>query len=253
MYRHALKRPLSNYAGAMYGRLKRSRYRISGYKPYRRSGGYPIGSKKPNFSRRRLIWKGESFMPEVFYTSFKYNSTFPDTDADGFHGLVYRGNSLYDPDSGAGGDYPLGFTTMINTYARYNVISASINVEVANNDTDDPLIVAVFPSRESTAIGIAQDDIILQQPHCKHALITAGGSGGQVFNYQLTKDMFGFKDTDDVSLNAAYNANPTAMWYWHVYLFNKSTAANALNCLVSVHIKYYVKMSYLRNLSFDVS
>lgn len=245
-------RGLKAHRVAALARTPSKRYRPSRWKRSIRPSLNSRAKYFQSFPRKSLTWRGDSFMPEVFYTSFKYNSSFNDTDADGFHGIVYRGNSLYDPDAGAGGDYPLGFTTMINTYARYNVISSTISVDVANNDTDDPVFLVIFPTRESTAIGIAQNDIVIQQPLAKHALIANQGGTGRVVHYQLTKDMFGFRDSDDINLNAAYNANPTSMWYWHVYIYNL-TGANALASTVSVNIRYYCKMSYLRNLSFDVN
>lgn len=209
----------------------------------RSKGVGPIkGSRK---YRKALMWKGDSFMPQIYYTHFDYNNTTALTTAGGFYANIYRGNSLYDPDLTGAGVYPLGYTAMINIYERYNVLSCTITARYVNNDTDDPVFVAIWPSRDGTAFGAARINDVLGQPRCKYIMLANAGGSGQVSNFQLTKDMFGFKDTDDVGLCSATNANPGYVWFWHVYIFNKS--GNALSGVLDLSIHYNVKLTFLSN------
>lgn len=190
-------------------------------------------------------------MPEVFYTSFRCSETWAETTAGGFVTYAWKANSLYDPDAALGGLSANGWASLSNVYGRYCVLSASLAIEYVNNDTDDPVWIAVLPSRELAPLAGANKEYILSQPRCKYALVTNQAGAGNAVNFQITKDMFGFTTTDDVNLSAAYNADPASLWYFHTYIFNRS--GNALAGVARVSIVQYARCFSLRTGNFIYS
>lgn len=256
-----LKRRYSSYMGSQPGNakyLKRGRVRAAAPR-YRRSikyrGNLSAGNALAHVGATRGAWRGENFLPLVFSSKFVYTDTFPVTQAaPGFVDYVYRGNSCYDPYVGAGGaSQPLGFAYLCaNGYAyqNYKVLSSKIEVTVTNLDDAEPIMVAVIPSLASTSLAAAYCEGHIAQPYARSVVCTNNGGPRTVTNYMTTKKIFDLKDCDDVSLGAAYNADPARVWCWHISIWPNPTQNIAANCQIALKITYFTDLYNLSPLVY---
>jgi len=198
-----------------------------------RSYQYGVGSPRVT----SMVNRAGAICAPRYFTKMSFRETWVDTDANGFVAWNFFGNGMWDPDTAGGGGHTPGMASLGYLYKFYRVYGSSVQVNIVNNDTDDPLHVAVMPNIDGANIlAAAQQDNIQGLPSCKSMIVLNQTGQGQLYNSAKTKTLFGIKDIDDAGFGAAYNADPTHNWYWTLYLFNKS--ANALNCEVSITITF---------------
>jgi hypothetical protein len=183
------------------------------------------------------------FLPNVFINECTYADIYADTTAGGFVDWIYRGNSAYDPDYGAGGGRAIGFSQMSGMYGNYKVTASSAELTVVNNDTDDPVFMCLTPSTTATAFTIGDIEPIISRPRVKWTIAAQVQGSKKITHASTTKSLFDVKDLDEDTYGATVGANPTSAWYWHLTLFNKS--GNALNCVWAMKIRYTVRWSAL--------
>lgn len=191
---------------------------------YDRFGGkYPMS----------MSYHGNSYLPAEYNCIMRYSEVWNDTTAGGIVDYIYRGNSVFDPYQGAGGSIADGYTQLSTLYGKYKVTYCKVFCTVVNNDSDDPVTLAIVPDTSTTAY---TTEAPFSAPCAKTQVVTNQVGKEVVFNEMSTKRMFG-PEYNDSTACAAVGANPTNVWYWHIYLKNEST--NALNLQLKVDIMYY--------------
>lgn len=194
--------------------------------------------KAPQRSRNLVIVKGPSYMPDRVRTKLVYTDVIYQTGSS-LVDWVYRGNSIYDPYAGVGGDSVAGYTEIATLYNRYQVYGSSIKVEIANQDARG-LLLAVTPLIKSTAFADYQD--ASGQPYAKAGLLPEqGGPAKIVRSYQSTKSIRGEAGVGDDELEALINADPAKQWYWHVFTATPDLSANLLYSM-TISLTYYVDL-----------
>lgn len=146
----------------MLGKLKRNMQTQTGRpakKVAKRSAGKNVTSVTVG-SVKKMV---SSNIPEYIKSTLRYaDVTSIDPGVAGPAVVIYRANSLYDPEVATGGDQPPGFDDYMRLYGRFTVLKARIKVVFACSGTG-------FPSFNLNVIGIA--------------LNTSGSALGDVTNY----------------------------------------------------------------------
>lgn len=198
-------------------------------------------SSPTGIDKNRMVWRGNGVIPMRFDTIFQYAYPWKYSTAGGFQDWVIRGNSIYDPDVAIGGEMAAGLDQMKNLYLNYKVSYSTCEVTAVNNDTDDPIYITIVPTTYSNAIGVANAYSVASQPYAKTITVANQAGQAKIHNAMSSKTMFGVKNLDSVNFQAAYNANPATMWYWHIVIWNNST--NALNVELNMKCKFFTELS----------
>jgi len=209
-----------------------------------RGGGFP--PPEPTKYREVVTYSVPAtgqYLPNVYMCEHTYADIYNDTTGGGFVDWVYRGNSTYDPDYGAGGGRAIGHAQMSGMYLAYKVIASSAEITCVNNDDDDPVFVCLTPTASATAFSIADLEPIISRPRVRWLIAPKVSGDKRLTHAARTVELFDLKDLDDAGFTATGAANPAQAWYWHLTLFNKS--GNALNCLWSMKLRYTTRWSDL--------
>lgn len=163
---------------------------------------------------------------------------------------VFAGNSLFDPDYTGVGVQPYGFDNWCSStafFSKYEVFASAITVYLstsANFTVCPKVMVYVIPTEKATFAYHDLSDLV-QIQHAKVKSFGLGnyknGSQMVVKHYITSNQVLGKSRGSDGSCVAAYNASPTNLWLWHVYV-DTSQWANESTILMDVKIKYYAKL-----------
>lgn len=171
--------------------------------------------------------------------------------------LVYRGNSMFDPDLSGTGLQPVGFDENMALYENYRVHGSKIKVTLIN-DTDSGVssnCIVVYPTRET----IAAEGIVeaLAQPGSKSGFCLGLDSGRPLvtINHKaLTTTTYRAKSiTNSEQYAAAKTASPLNEWYWQINLskVNGATLFSAASAYMLVEMLFDVE--YFNPLDLDLS
>jgi len=157
----------------------------------------------------------------------------------------YACNSLYDPDITGTGNQPHDFDQYAALYGRYEVMSASIQVEFSQGKDYANVTDKVYPITGGVtmhnALGTLPTNIyeVASMFNTKTALVPASGDVVKLNQRFTPGPVLGFFSKDDV-LTAGVTANPSQQAEWVVYAGN---SANPGTCLLGVRvtIKYNVR------------
>jgi hypothetical protein len=186
-----------------------------------------------------VITYAGDFMPNKFRTFMRYNESWGDTTGGGITYYIYRGNSIFDPYYGAGGDSVYGMDEMSAIYERYKVFGSSIEVEIVNSGTE-PVSAYLYPTYFNAVPTFSTSDAA---PRCKRALINNNaGKAVLLTNSALSVDYFDNPNTANVS--ASIGANPLEPWHWKLYI--KNVGLSALDLHLRVTIRYDTLFSLRR-------
>jgi len=207
------------------------------------NGRRPV--RRPFASSRVLVNRSGWPMPEQYITTMKFSVVWHETTAGGFVDYIYRGNCVYDPQLGVGGDSCYGLDQLAASYHNFKVESSSIEVVAANSATDHPITVAAVPTKYGAAFLSDKDDVTAM-PRARYAMANYGGPSVKVTNRQQTSTMLGVgKDLSEDNLAGDPSASsPTLAWYWHVVTCNSAGAA--LDCEVRLSLVYHVRFYGLK-------
>lgn len=158
----------------------------------------------------------------------------------------FRGNSLYAPRS-SGGHQPYGYDQWTTMYNKYRVLGSSIRVvpgwgstgftgTTASNDIG---VVVVPKVENATPTGE-----ILEQPYARSKTGSHYADNMVVKHYMSTAKMVGVDrravQSED-NFAAAYNANPTDVWFWFIYVFPPSVGTDTIYLATNIKLTYYVE------------
>jgi len=181
-------------------------------------------------------------MPDQYTTTMRMSVAWHDTTVGGFIDYIYRGNCVYDPDLGAGGDSCYGLPGLALLYNNFKVISSNIELIGANSATDHPITLGVVPTKYGGAFLVDKDDATAM-PHARYKMATYGGPSVRIVSRDTTANVLGVgPDLSEDSLAGDPSASsPTLNWYWHVFICNSSAAAldAELRLTVQYRVKFY--------------
>lgn len=180
-------------------------------------------------------------MPKVFRTNMRFGESWSETTAGGFVSYTFLGNSIWDPDTAAGGNSAIGTDTMAYIYNTYKVLSSAIHIDAVNNNASTPLRVVVYPAASGGPLASAQKEGLMGLPGAKYAIICNQTGQGHLSNYCTTASIKNVKDVDDIGFTSSLSNSPAHVWYWHLYLWHEGITD--LSAEVNVTITFTVDLS----------
>jgi len=191
--------------------------------------------------------------PTEYVTRVRYTSQWNNTTASpGIYDWIIRGNGAYDPQYGAGGESPAGWTELAAIYEHYNVIDSTVTLKVLSVDSGSITFMAfVVPNTSSTSLTAADPDCWNGHPGCARldSFRPADGQKRLISRMSTKKILAGL---DDATTRAATNATPNTEWYWHILTAPSSGAAAASAIVESVVVDYTVHFYGLKALTQSV-
>lgn len=170
---------------------------------------------------------------------------------------VFRGNSLYDPDFTGVGAQPLYFDQLMAVYNYFSVRSCAITVDVSSMDVNTPLIVVIYPSKESTAAPTSTNVVqLLQIPGAVSKPLSIKGGGQDVItltNYFSTSTFFPDYSAASPDYRGTSGSNPTTAgsWFWHVAAYNADNGSLSSTAVANVRLTYYCDLYGLGTSTFS--
>jgi hypothetical protein len=174
-----------------------------------------------------------------------YAAVWNETTAGGYVDWIYVGNSIYDPQTGVGGDSVYGETELGAIYTYYKVLESQVIVDAVNHDVDDELRVSVVPHVLSAALTEKADPLSMAGARtmvCQYGAKTAALSVSA-----QTMTMLNLTALTNEVTGTATAGNPSLMWYWHIIFHNVS--ANALDASVTLRIRFRVRYHGLKTMT----
>ncbi len=204
--------------------------------PYKRrnqkNGGKRRGanakSKYPKKKSVKVHFDGA--FPNKYIAKFVTNGAFSMTGTTGaLNNISVQMNSINDVFGATSNLTAPGKANLLGAagpYVRYRVYKGSITVSFINTSTTVQAKYCVYLSDNSTALTDMKG--AMSQPYARYGLVDiAGGScEARTFNIASTRQIVGRYDNSTMS--AAYNANPSEIWYAHVLIQSVDESSTAV-------------------------
>jgi hypothetical protein len=145
-------------------------------------------------------------------------------------------NGLFDPLGTSGSAQPSWFQPWMAMYAKYKVISSSIQLQCTNT-TNDPMEIVVYPTLVtaplSTVVGAKT------QPFSTSKLIgpSSGSSNGVIRNFIVSSKLFGRNVMGDETFAGNIGTNPASKWYWQIFCTSLSSDYIEVNFVLTMRFK----------------
>lgn len=211
---------------------------------------------KPKFRRRRrrkacLTRKTVSprsylqnyGVPQKSRRKLTYSETINLTSSSGvLSNYVFTGNGLFDPNATGTGHQPYGYDQLSIIYNNYRVIGAKCHVDIVNNGTQTAIQHVGCVAAKSAVFPTLVLSTMYEKGRGKH-MAMLGANSRDRFKTTIsasTKSIWAVKDiADDVKFSATTIANPTNLWYFHI--FNQSVNTTTTGVWANVVIEYMVE------------
>lgn len=199
-----------------------------------------VKKKKKNKRQRAtsLFNRGPSVVPDRYFTTLKYR------EIGNFNAVstqvLFRGNSIFDPEEALGGGQPMGFDQLAPLYNKYKIHASSITISVVNRFTSNiPYTLTIAPSDTTTIAGRLA---LMEFPYAKWKLIpTLTSSPLTMSSKILTKALLGYSTiANEESVGALVSQNPAEQWFWHIDI-TSSDGLSAPNVDMVVSLNYQVE------------
>lgn len=139
--------------------------------------------------------------------------------------LIFRANSIFDPEYAVGGHQPLGHDQWAYFYDHYSVISSTIKISIGgvvpSSTIMEPAVAGVYLDDDTTSVTSWQN--IAEQGRCRYRLVNVDprAPNGRVTLYSSysARKFFHVKDVNgDRELGAAFGSNPVEDAYFLFFL-----------------------------------
>lgn len=182
-----------------------------------------------------------SGVPFKMRVKLHYWYNWNDTTANpGFYDWVIKGNGLYDPDTAIGGDSVYGLDEYAAIYSYYKVYGSTCSVCTWGYDSSNSQSTVIIPTDTSSVFTAANWPSMFGASRASRPSYSGlYDSVKYTYNRAGTTTVCGVKDVDDVGFQAATNADPTHLWYWHIV--SQPIVAAAAKAVKMLHIVYDVE------------
>lgn len=163
---------------------------------------------------------------------------------------TYRGNSIFDPDTGTASAQPYYMDQYSLLYQNYVVSGSSILVEFWNQTIDSDVNqrnlvgeMTVIPTTDLTGFTGANQTLAQEQKYATTRRTQITVRPIPIKKYMSTAKIMGLSPAviqADSNFRAAVTANPASPWFWKV-CYNTMDGANTSSVICRVRIVYYVK------------
>jgi len=228
-------------------------YRKAGYKATNTGKSIKSRASKPQIQSAALVRlrRNDFGFPDSMVTRFKFSDTIGLSSASGvISNYTYRLNSIYDPDLVAVGHQPMWYDQFLGAsaasapYKNYRVLSSKMNVTfsyatapatVATNQ--GPCLVGIIPSTSSTLLATNPGQLMETDVSSIKILCDKSGANNIKKCYATFEPQRDLGlDTGDDTISALYNANPTQVYYAHVFKLD-STGTSIVYCYVNMEFE----------------
>jgi len=213
-------------------------------KQARKSKGQPVQFLRTNDAKTKelvCVNPYDSVVPFRFRTHLHFDGAWVNTTAaPGFYDWIFRGNSVYDPDYTLGGNSAWGFDQVMTIWNFYKVLASKITVTITDKDAANPMHCCIIPMDSPVAWSAASALGAPSHPDAKTMILSINNGSKRLSHYATTANITGVKDIDDAGYQANSATDPAHAWYWHVIMWNDSSAQ--ANCNVGVHIDYETEL-----------
>lgn len=207
--------------------------------------------RRYNVSRMPL-YSSMALVPPRQRQSLRYVEYFNlDPGASGYSTYVFSANGLYDPNITGAGHQPRGFDQYMALYNQYKVISSSITMSWANNNSSangENLICAVFPCKQAAPTITYPYDLI-EPKGCKYDTFCPGTTittiqKRKIRNFVNIAQFSGYPSDalDDDVLRGNSGTNPTYQIYW-IVAFGSDGGTNITSTNFIAEIEYFVEFT----------
>lgn len=186
--------------------------------------------------------------PDKLVTKIRYVDTIAlSASLDAIGANVFRMNSLFDPDLTGTGHQPMYFDQLCGAvgsapYSRYRVLSSTMNVTfspkvvtLAGGTVYGPFTCGILTTATS-GIYAANASALCEASNCKWTVLGEKNGGNNVKKLSVTyvpsRDLG--VDTGDDTIAAAYNANPTQVFFASPWKVDQNATGGTVFALVEI-------------------
>lgn len=177
------------------------------------------------------------------------------TFADFSSAIVFRINSLYDPEFSVGGHQPLGFDEWSVFYNKYLVLGAKVRADCFATSTTTTISNAIVGIRFDSASSVVTSlTSIIENGRCRWKRMARADSGNAtttvVSKWSARKWWGGKSKMENEIHGAATSADPSKVAYCHVFAGPVSESTSDLGAIrVRVTIDFIALFTDVKNLS----
>lgn len=169
--------------------------------------------------------------------------------------IVFRINSLYDPEYAVGGHQPLGFDQWSVFYNKYLVLGAKVRADCFSTSTTTTISNAIVGIRFDSASSVVTDlTSIIENGRCRYRRMARADSGNAtttVVSKWSAKKWWGGKSKMENEIHgAATTADPTKVAYCHIFAGPVSETTSDLGAIrVRVTIDFIALFTDVLNIA----
>lgn len=158
---------------------------------------------------------------------------------------IYRGSSIYDPNYTGAGTTVMGYSQWANFYSRYRVYSSEITVKARQVTPTTGMCMLIVGARNDVSADTIYSDAV-GDPYTKNSILPLVSTSDRflIKSKMSTRKILGLTkaQSQDDDYSAAFGANPSKNWYWHV-------GVQAMDATTASTIQVYVTINYKCKLS----
>lgn len=202
--------------------------------PYRKNYRRPYrGRRRKRYGKKRFYKKRMSryYKPSLDKSLFGNRKTVKLRYHENFHlqipvsgipgSIVFRANSVFDPDQTGIGHQPRGFDQLMPLYQHFTVIGAKCSVwfSIPNTAVDQPLVCGI-DLRSNTQVQTVLSNLI-EDRNCKYVVQAPNSPSMLVEKTFSAKNFFSVSNPlDRGNLRGSDASNPIEQAYFHVFASN---------------------------------
>lgn len=199
---------------------------------------------RPRRMRRPTTVMTKQVFPNRYITKLRYHQNIK-IDTGVSHivtNFLFHANNINKPPVVAVDHQPMGHDNLAQIYAKWVVTSSKITCVFSNTSTVSAQMCSI--STRDNTVQVTNADRLIENKNISYGVISTGDSGGNV--RKLTKSFnagsfLSVRDpTDDDSLIAFFNANPTQLVYYHIGVYALAEDINPAQVDVDVTIEYTI-------------
>lgn len=202
--------------------------------------------RNPRFSRGKKLQRGRAIIPLRANATLGYvhfGSVSGTSIGGAFH--TFRANSLFDPDVSGVGQKVYGWATYDKLYQQYRVISGTVYLTFANNQSVPVYVGIRHSNTNASEIDIDADlDTFLQTPGTSWRLLDHGNQSRRLqtlkfrFSVGTKKGASKGEVLYDADWSSPLNSSPPIQEYLKFYAFSFDGSSITWSSAYSVKIKY---------------